>query len=31
MTPKSTMSTEPDVPIVNGKTTTVHTEVSIYT
>ena len=31
MTPKSTMSTEPDVPFVNGKTTTVHTEVNIYT
>jgi hypothetical protein len=31
MTPKSTTSTEPDVPFVNGKTTTVHTEVNIYT
>jgi hypothetical protein len=31
MTPKGTTSTEPDVPFVNGKTTTVHTEVNIYT
>ena len=31
MTPKSTMSTELGVPFVNGKTATVHTEVSIYT
>ena len=31
MTPKSTMSTEPDVPFVNGKTTTIHTEVNICT
>ena len=31
MTPKGTTSTEPDVPFVNGKTTTAHTEVNIYT